>query len=244
MSNSDTFRRGEQKAASTLRDILSFWKGTHYLPSNTSPETPPRQRHWPSSSAKIFFHRQSQRLLQTSWVLTRKKILFVFALNRGNPPNAGILTNFYKEFIYVYCILCAGLYKDGMNGVGVVLRISLHDFSGRQQLLIRGSALKTFPSFHPVQKDTGSAETWAQTVFPATQFLWQEFLQPLHPKQSKAKQNKVLALGIRCGTLKLSIKCTFWIQLLCVIAAWEATISDNVMCDTTNVWVNYTPVYM
>lgn len=37
--------------------------------------------------------------------------------------------NFYKEFIYVYCIFCAGLYKDGMNGISVVLSISLHDFS-------------------------------------------------------------------------------------------------------------------
>ena len=34
-------------------------------------------------------------------------------------------TNFYKEFIYVYRILCTCLYKDCMDGVGVVLGISL-----------------------------------------------------------------------------------------------------------------------
>lgn len=73
-------------------------------------------------------------------ILTTKRILFVFAPNRGNPQDAEILTNFYKEFIYVYCIFCAGLYKDGMNGICVVLSISLHDFSGRQQLRVRGSA--------------------------------------------------------------------------------------------------------
>lgn len=38
-------------------------------------------------------------------------------------------TNFYKEFIYVYCILRTCLYKDSMDGVGIVLGISLHDLS-------------------------------------------------------------------------------------------------------------------
>ena len=45
----------------------------------------------------------------------------------------GILTNFYKEFIYVYRVLRTCLYKDCMDGVGVVLGISLHDLSGKQQ---------------------------------------------------------------------------------------------------------------
>lgn len=38
-------------------------------------------------------------------------------------------TNFYKEFIYVYRIFRAGLHKNRMDGVGIVLSISLHDFS-------------------------------------------------------------------------------------------------------------------
>lgn len=38
-------------------------------------------------------------------------------------------TNFYKEFIDVYRIFCTGLYKNRMDGVGVILSVSLHDFS-------------------------------------------------------------------------------------------------------------------
>lgn len=131
------FIRGERKAASTLRGILSgkALSTKHHLSRNpTATETLVVL-----ICSNLLARKQSQRLLQTSWVLTKKKILFLFALNRGNPKDAGILTNFYKEFIYVYCIFRAGLYKDGMNGISVVLSISLHDFSGRQQLLIRGS---------------------------------------------------------------------------------------------------------
>lgn len=131
-----TFTRGERKAVSTLRH--PFWKGTIYQATSLQKPHCNRDSACPHLLKSPFKDTISETT-STSWVLTKKKILFLFALNRGNPQNAGILTNFYKEFIYVYCIFCAGLYKDGMNGISVVLSISLHDFSGRQQLLIRGS---------------------------------------------------------------------------------------------------------
>lgn len=55
---------------------------------------------------------------------------------------AQILTNFYKEFIYVYRVFRAGLYENCVDGVGVVLGVSLHDFSGRQQPQVRNSAAR------------------------------------------------------------------------------------------------------
>lgn len=49
-----------------------------------------------------------------------------------------LLTDFDKEFIDVDGVLCAGLDKDGVDGIGVVLGVSLQDFSVRQQGPLRG----------------------------------------------------------------------------------------------------------
>lgn len=66
-------------------------------------------------------------------------------------------TNFYKQFIYVYRIFRAGLHKNCMDGVGIVLSISLHDFSDVHKItLIPGNSnddigRAVLPEFfHPV----------------------------------------------------------------------------------------------
>lgn len=49
-----------------------------------------------------------------------------------------LLTDFDKEFIDVDGVLCTGLDKDGMDGICVVLGVSLQDFSVRQTRATKG----------------------------------------------------------------------------------------------------------
>lgn len=92
-------------------------------------------------------------------------ILHAGAWQRENPEGTEILTNFYKEFIYVYRIFRAGLHKNRMDGVGIVLSISLHDFSGKQQPQIRNSThqeelyvIPTYPVINRTSDDKGCHE--------------------------------------------------------------------------------------
>lgn len=159
-----------------------------------------------------------------------------------------------------------------MDGVGVVLGISLHDFSGRQQSQIRNSVhqelnvIPTYPVISQTRDDKGCRE-WLATkpryvVLSIIPLLWlhsmkqNSALLAMHPSDGMitgwrgflCPQKSSPCFGNH-GSGNCQSMC-FPLKYVC-FPHWStrchgnwgaALISDNVKDDVTNVYINHTPV--